>query len=144
MPPCVNPRSRARARASLPAVFLLAVALLHGCTGDSAFLAGPEGRVVAPSVTFLVIERPQVFEAAPSALRKLTVLQYQNTVRDLFGSDVTLPQELEGDSLLNGFYAIGAARATVSPFAAEKFEAAAYALAAQALDANHRVSFVGP
>lgn len=84
----------------------------------------------------------QPFEAAPSALRKLTVLQYRNTVRDLLGPDIKLPEELENDTAVNGFYAIGAAKATISPFAAEKFENAAYTLAAQVLDAAHRKSFV--
>jgi hypothetical protein len=125
------------------AIRLLAL-LLAGCMGDIGVPSGPGG---APGETIGDLpgasDDPTVFEAAPSALRKLTVLQYQNTVRDLLGSDVTLPQDLEGDSSLNGFYAIGAAKATVSPLAAEKFEAAAYALAAQALDASHRVNFVG-
>lgn len=83
------------------------------------------------------------FQAAPVALRKLTVRQYQNTVRDLFGADAELPKELEPDTSLNGFYSIAAAKSTVSPSAAEKFEAAAYALAAKALDATHRKDFVG-
>jgi hypothetical protein len=83
------------------------------------------------------------FTPAPSALRKLTVRQYQNSVRDLFGADAVLPSELEPDTSVNGFFSIGAAKATVSPSAAEKLESAAYALAAGALDDSHRAAFVG-
>jgi len=84
-----------------------------------------------------------LFQAAPSALRKLTVRQYQNTVRDLFGADAVLPSELEPDTSISGFHAIGAAKATVSPSAVEKFESAAYVLAEKALDATHQKAFVG-
>lgn len=83
------------------------------------------------------------FQAAPVALRKLTVRQYQNSVRELFGADAELPTALESDTSLNGFFAIGAAKSTISPSAAEKFETAAYALATKALDTKHRAAFVG-
>ncbi|MET0284450.1 MAG: DUF1592 domain-containing protein [Polyangiales bacterium] len=82
------------------------------------------------------------FKPAAVALRKLTVHQYENTVDDLFGVQLELP-ELEPDTSINGFFSIGAARATISPSAAEKFESAAFALAEAALDEAHRQKFVG-
>jgi hypothetical protein len=82
------------------------------------------------------------FRAAPSALRKLTVHQYQNTVNDLVGAQVTLP-ELEADSSINGFFAIGAAKTTISPAGVEKFEQAAFAVADRALGAANRDAVVG-
>jgi hypothetical protein len=83
-------------------------------------------------------------EPAPAALRKLTVEQYENSVHDLLGPDVELPSslQLEADVAQNGFYAVGASNATISPAAAEKLEQAAYALAAQALSSAHRAGFV--
>jgi Protein of unknown function (DUF1592)/Protein of unknown function (DUF1588)/Protein of unknown function (DUF1595)/Protein of unknown function (DUF1585)/Protein of unknown function (DUF1587) len=90
-----------------------------------------------------VADGPAAFEPAPAALRKLTALQYRNTVNDLFGTELELPLALEVDTAINGFYAIGAAKATISPSAAEKFETAAYALASQALDPARRAAFVG-
>jgi hypothetical protein len=83
------------------------------------------------------------FEPAAGTLRRLTVEQYRNSVRDLLGEPLTLPEELEPDTAQNGFFAIAAAKATVSPVAAEKFEAAAYSLAAQALAPARRENFVG-
>ena len=52
------------------------------------------------------------FEPSPAALRKLTVLQYRNSVRDLFPPGVTLPDTftLEADTAVNGFVSIGAAK----------------------------------
>jgi hypothetical protein len=83
------------------------------------------------------------FEPAPAALRRLTIDQYQNTLNDLLGVNVALTTELEPDTASNGFYAIGAARGTISPAAAEKFENAAYEAAKQALVADRRATFVG-
>jgi hypothetical protein len=83
-------------------------------------------------------------EAAPGTLRKLTVEQYENSVRDLLGAEVQLPAELqlEPDAAQNGFYAVAASNATLSPAATEKLESAAYALAAQALSVEHRAELV--
>jgi hypothetical protein len=81
-----------------------------------------------------------MFEAAPATLRKLTAPQYQNSVHDLLGADLTLPPDiqLEADASQNGFFAVAASNATISPAAAEKLEQAAYALAAQALATSRR------
>ena len=83
------------------------------------------------------------FAPAPAALRRLTVEQYRNSLADILGNGLTLPSELEPDTAQNGFYAIGASRATISPAAAEKFERAAYDVAAQALAPARRATFVG-
>ena len=83
------------------------------------------------------------FAPAGATLRRLTVAQYQNSVRDLLGDHVQLTVELEADTAINGFVEIGAARTTLSPSAVEKFESAAFELAQQALTADRRVAFVG-
>ena len=82
------------------------------------------------------------FVPAPAALRRLSAEQYQSSVRILLG-DVDLTVELEPDTSLNGFVAIGQARATISPAAMEKYENAAYELAAQAVAPDRREKFVG-
>ncbi|HEX4354251.1 MAG TPA: DUF1587 domain-containing protein, partial [Polyangiales bacterium] len=83
------------------------------------------------------------FEPAAATLRKLTVEQYRNSVSDLIGAGIDVPTDLEPDTSENGFVSIGAAHATLSPSAVEKFETAAYDVAAQALTADRRASFVG-
>jgi Protein of unknown function (DUF1592)/Protein of unknown function (DUF1588)/Protein of unknown function (DUF1595)/Protein of unknown function (DUF1585)/Protein of unknown function (DUF1587) len=73
------------------------------------------------------------FSPAPSTLRRLTVVQYRNSVRDLLGAGVTVPTDLEPDTALDGFASIGAARIALSAQATEQFETAALAMAHQAL-----------
>jgi hypothetical protein len=75
---------------------------------------------------------------APAALRRLTREQYLSTVRALFGDDIALSVELEADPANNGSIAIGTALSTLSPVATEKFENAAYELAAQAISPERR------
>jgi len=73
------------------------------------------------------------FVPVPGAMRKLTVAQYRNSVRDVLGSEIVVPDSLEPDPRVNGYSAIAAAQHSVSPSAAEKFEAVAYDIAAQAM-----------
>src|SRR5688572_18098892 len=112
------------------ATLLLGLALAAGgaCSGDimDPDMDPPTGPTLPP------------FSPAPGNLHRLTVAQYQNTVRDLLGDDITVPTELEADTSLNGFIAIGASRTTISRVAAEQFEVAAYDLAAQALEPARR------
>jgi hypothetical protein len=85
-----------------------------------------------------------VFVPGASSLRRLTVAQYRNSVRDLFGAAITLPTDLEADTALDGFASIGAARVPLSAIATEQFETAALALAHQALSSTAtRIAFVG-
>jgi hypothetical protein len=86
---------------------------------------------------------PPAFVPAPATLRRLTLDQYANTVRDLLGQSITLPTDLEPDTSLNGFASIGAARTAFSPRAIEQFETAALALSQQALaDPTMRAALV--
>lgn len=73
------------------------------------------------------------FQPVAGALRKLTVAQYTNSVRDILGSEITVPENLEPDTTVNGYAAIAAAQQTISPSAADKLETAAYDIAAQAM-----------
>jgi len=84
-----------------------------------------------------------MFAPAPGALRRLTVAQYKNTIADLFGPNVVVP-DLEPDTALAGFASIGAATVSVSPHLVEQLETAALSIAHQALaDATARVTLVG-
>jgi hypothetical protein len=70
------------------------------------------------------------------------VAQYRNSVHDLLGDDVTVP-DLEPDTVLSGFAAIGAAQIALSPHATEQFETSALSVAHEALaDATRRASLV--
>jgi hypothetical protein len=118
---------------------LVTAASLAGCAGkiEDPLHGSGSGAPAAGSG-----KAASTFAPAPASLRKLTVEQYRNSVSDLLGSGVTLPTDLEPDTAQNGFYAIGAAKATISPAAVEKFEQAAYALASQALAPDKRARIV--
>ncbi len=76
---------------------------------------------------------PALTPAAP-VMSRLTATQYRNTLRDILGEDVVLPQAPEPDEAAGGFIAVGASRTSVSPLGVERFEEAAYNLAAQVMD----------
>ena len=84
------------------------------------------------------------FEPAPGVLHRLTRAEFVNTLYDLFGPDVPVPQDLETDTPLHGFSTIGATDLTVSPRAAEQLEAAAVLVSEFVmLDAARRSAFLG-
>jgi hypothetical protein len=77
------------------------------------------------------VEDNERFAPAAATLHRLTVSQYGNAVRALLGADVSVPTDLEADTPLHGFNAVGASELTISPRAAEQYETAALALAGQ-------------
>jgi hypothetical protein len=86
------------------------------------------------------------FVPEPAGLRRLTVPQYENSIRDLFGDALpaTLATILEPDTELSGFASIGASIVGLSPRATEQFETAALDVAKAALaNIGARPSLVG-
>jgi len=81
-------------------------------------------------------------EPGPVALRRLTADQYSNSIHDVLGRHVTVPRRIDPDDRRDGLLAVGASFASVTPSAFEKYEAAATAIADQALDASHRDELV--
>ncbi len=71
--------------------------------------------------------------APPPTVKRLTEAQYANAMHDLFGGDVVLPASLEPDIRIEGLFAVGAARTTVSSYGVEKYEQAAYTISSQVL-----------
>lgn len=100
----------------LPLVTLLAAC--HPAPEDSA----PAPRGAAPAVT----------PVAPT-LKRLTATQYVNSVHDLLGADLLVPDSLEPDTEVNGLIAIGASVTSVSSRGVEQYETAAYSVAEQAM-----------
>jgi hypothetical protein len=84
-----------------------------------------EGAVVPP-------EESTDFVPAPGGVKRLTVAQYRNSVRDLLG-DQAAPPPLEPDTLVSGSAAVGAGRIVMSRQATEKFARAAFSLSRVAL-----------
>lgn len=78
------------------------------------------------------------FQPGVAALRRLTREQYGASIRALLGSDIQLATGLEADVAINGSVSIGTSRSTISPHATEKYETAAFDLAAQAVAPERR------
>ncbi|HMY15193.1 MAG TPA: DUF1592 domain-containing protein [Polyangium sp.] len=76
---------------------------------------------------------PMPDTAAQTGAQRLTVPQYGNTIRDIFGKDINVPTAIEADAALDGFVAIGASVSTISPSGVEKYEKAAFAIAQQVI-----------
>lgn len=75
------------------------------------------------------------FSPADPVMRRLTQSEFENTVRDLLGLAVEPPSELEPDTPVNGFSAIGASIVALSPRGVEQYEAGALEMAHQAMSA---------
>ncbi len=98
------------------AVAVSAAALLAGCLESSPAMVD-------------VSEVPLV--PGDAAIKRLTQVQYENTIEDLVGDDIIVPASIEPDLPSDGLISIGSARTTISPLGVEKYESAAYAIAQQ-------------
>src|SRR6476659_3787572 len=105
-----------------------AALLLAGCSGVIGTPGGGSGTSGPGGSTGGLLggggAPPVSFRPAPATLRRLTVAQYQNSVRDLFGRAITPPTDLEPGSQNSVFASIAAARVAVSAHATEQFETA--------------------
>ena len=77
-------------------------------------------------------------QGGPIALRRLTSDQFVRSLQDVLGSQVSVPSRIDPDDRRSGLLAVGASFASVTPSGFEKYEAAAEAVAEQALDPDHR------
>ena len=62
-------------------------------------------------------------------MRRLTQQQYQNTINDIFGSDIKLSVALEDDETTAMFMSIGASRVGTSDRGVEQYHDAAFDIA---------------
>lgn len=101
-------------------VLPLGLVALHACT-DLEESAAPAEPPEVPAV------------AAKAGAPRLSVAQYRNAVRDIFGQDIAVPTAIEPDTSLEGFVSIGSAQSAISPRGVEQYEDAAFKIAEQAL-----------
>jgi hypothetical protein len=112
-----------------------------GCTAKLDPNGGAGDSITPPPARDPEVEN---FNGGPSALRRLTVSQYKNTIRDLLGDPSSVTTALEPDTVLSGFASIGASRMALSPLVTEQFETAALELAKQVFaDPARRAALVG-
>ncbi len=79
-------------------------------------------------------------EGGPVALRRLTSQQYTQSIHDVLGESIVVPSRIEPDARLEGLLGVGASFVSVTPSGFEKYEAAATAIAEQALGSELRAA----
>jgi len=113
------------------ALLLGALATLASCVG----VIGDTGDERAAAAAFAPAE---------PTLHRLTRPQLENAWLDLFGKPLALPMDLPADDVLYGFSSISAARSTIAPVDAEKYESATYEVLDQVFgDIARRDALVG-
>ncbi len=66
-------------------------------------------------------------------IRRLTKLQYTNSIHDALGAAIVVPTSLEPDEDAGGLYSVGASLASISPRGVEQYESAAFQVAGQVM-----------
>ena len=74
---------------------------------------------------------PAGFEPAPGAMFRLTVSQYHNSIRDIFGPEIIVGVDLDVDESTELFKSIGASKVGTSVAGVEAYRAAAFGIAEQ-------------
>lgn len=101
---------------------VLVAALLAACTADGGDKTKPPTDVDAAG-----------YSAGETGLRRLSQMQYRNTIRDLVGPEIVVPPQLEPDVTVDGFVSVGGTKSTFSPLGVERYETAALKIADQAM-----------
>jgi hypothetical protein len=74
----------------------------------------------------------------PSAtLRRLTRLQFKNSVQDLLGADIIIPSLSEPDLAINGLFNVGSSISTYSSHGVENVANVTLAIGKQAIESSH-------
>lgn len=116
--------------AALLSRFVTGCAVVAACTvavGCGSDISGDGPEVRGPAV-----------EGGPVALRRLTSQQYTQSIHDVLGEDIIVASRVEPDARLEGLLGVGASFVSVTPSGFEKYEAAATAIAEQALSSELR------
>jgi len=97
-----------------------------------------------PSPSPTVEPELPAFAPAPASLRRLTRIEYQNTIADVLGPGLPVPTDLEADTTLHGFTTVAASALNVGPLAAEQYEKIALDLSARVFaDPARRAALLG-
>lgn len=90
------------------------------------------------TVSYQAISREPAVNAGPATVRLLSQSQYLNAIADVFGPDIRSTVRFAPVKRADGLVALGSSSAVVTLGAIDQFDASARAIAAQALDTEHR------
>lgn len=91
-----------------------------------------------PPAPLTAEEAVAAVEPGPVSMRRLTRVQYERVVADLFGRGVVVPPLSEPDVPVGGLLSVGASETSFSARGVESMEGAAFAIAEQALETAAR------
>lgn len=80
-------------------------------------------------------------ESVP-ALVRISPGQYENSIKDVFGTSISVSADFEPEIRVEGLLAIGAAQASVSDAGFQQYDAAARGIASQVVDERHRGTLI--
>ena len=78
----------------------------------------------------------------PALMRRLTESEYRASIADIFAPDIPIVGRFEPGLREDGLLALGTAKAGMSPFAIEQYDASARGIAAAVLNDKNRAKFV--
>lgn len=78
----------------------------------------------------------------PALVRRLTEAQYRATIADVFAPDIDIVGRFEPGQRAEGLLAVGASRASISPFSIEQYDASARTIAAAVVSEERRAALV--
>lgn len=99
--------------------------------------------VIVVGIVLLQAARADEPADGPSAMRRLTAMEYRHAIADVFGPDIEVAGRFEPDQRTAGLLAVGASRVSVTPGGLEQYEEIARNIAQQVTDAAHRDKLVG-
>ena len=106
------------------------------CVLGCLLLVGCPGEISDPTNTEEVPAAIPPYQPAAGVLRRVDAVQYTRAVHDILGAHIVVPTSLEPDTRKEGLIAVGSSKTTVSSRGVEQYEAAAYSIAEQAMEAG--------
>ena len=82
-------------------------------------------------------------EGGPPSVRRLTEVQYRQSIADIFGAEIKIPGPFEPDIRRNGLLAVGTSEVAVTRAGFERYDALARNIAAQVTDKENRARLLG-
>ncbi len=116
-----------------------------GAVGGTPTTGDTPGTSQDPTSPGAIVDTTQLqpFEPPEGMLRRLTRTQFRNSVRDIFGSEVST-EDLDGDSWDGDFAVIGASSVVTSARGVEQYQAAIESAVSEVFaDPTRRADFIG-
>jgi len=100
-------------------------------------------KTAATATTKEAVASNSVEAGGPVVMRRLTQVQYEQTIADLFGKDIIVGGPFEPDQREAGLLAVGAGQVSVAASGVEQYNKMGRNIAAQVVDEKNRAVLIG-